>query len=658
MYNIPKVVDVTVELQEWIYSCDNLDRLMNTPAKNIPEYVRRFTQDIYMCVYVNPELDMYGTYDDTEMLHPKHIYCDAGNNGGTSFSPLEYVIQEAKGNNLVKDKADQLEEVEDISQSPSPIQEESGSDTNDVNLTKKSLLKLQQERPQSLQDIITQQPHSFEGMIAVQQQMHTDITWYNANFDLIMQSCEELLDHLESKKESVNKVRDELCQMQEVHKKDKEKLQQATKHYNQLQKQHDSLVTSQHKLQESHDDLTTTHRQLQSSHDNLMTTQRQLQKSHDTVKATHHQLKKSHDSLVTSLQQKNKEISQLQKSFETLTTSNHQLQNAHDNLAASNHEKEEELLHLQETNQQLVQRFEQTQVELSAKQEEVTILQKKVTETENSWKISHKDIGETKTELGRGGWAEVTIGKFRGRNVAIKRLYKVLIEQKEQNEHYLDLLHREINTMSQLRHPNLLQFIGAVLDHPSGNPMIITEVMDTSLRKAYESKELTPDPSCRPVILSIMRDVAVGLNYLHCLPDPIIHRDISSANVLLESKGPRKWKTKISDFGSAKFARAAVTKAPGAFVYSAPESLQTVTAAATLHNKKEQTTKMDSFSYGVLLCEMVTCQFPSVETFGSLLQQVKRSSPKLLHEVIISCINEEPGRRPTMLQIIEKLDCP
>ena len=70
--------------------------------------------------------------------------------------------------------------------------------------------------------------------------------------------------------------------------------------------------------------------------------------------------------------------------------------------------------------------------------------------------------------------------------------------------------------------------------------MIITEVMDTSLRKTYESKELTPGPSYRPVILSIMRDVAVGLNYLHCLPVPVIHRDVSSANVLLESKGHKK----------------------------------------------------------------------------------------------------------------------
>ena len=155
------------------------------------------------------------------------------------------------------------------------------------------------------------------------------------------------------------------------------------------------------------------------------------------------------------------------------------------------------------------------------------------------------------------------------------------------------MLNREINTMAQLHHPNLLQFIGAVLDHPSGSPMIITEIMDISLRGAYEKKQLSPVPVS--ICLSIMRDVAVGLNYLHCLPDPIIHHDVSSANVLLESKGPKKWKTKISDFGSAKFARSAVTKAPGATVYSAPEALQSV----TIVNKKKQTTKMDIFSYGI-----------------------------------------------------------
>ena len=58
------------------------------------------------------------------------------------------------------------------------------------------------------------------------------------------------------------------------------------------------------------------------------------------------------------------------------------------------------------------------------------------------------------------------------------------------SEDNLKLLDHEINTMAQLHHPNLLQFIGAVLDDPSGNPMIITEIMDTSLRGAYESKQV------------------------------------------------------------------------------------------------------------------------------------------------------------------------
>ena len=40
--------------------------------------------------------------------------------------------------------------------------------------------------------------------------------------------------------------------------------------------------------------------------------------------------------------------------------------------------------------------------------------------------------------------------------------------------------------MVKVRHPNLLLCVGAVLDHPSGSPCIITELMDTSVRKAYK----------------------------------------------------------------------------------------------------------------------------------------------------------------------------
>ena len=271
--------------------------------------------------------------------------------------------------------------------------------------------------------------------------------------------------------------------------------------------------------------------------------------------------------------------------------------------------------------------------------------QQKITAMDESWKVNYKEVTLTKQELGRGGWGVIWIGEFRGQKVAVKQMHELIISPE-----FLQLLNREINTMAQLRHPNLLQFIGAVLDHPSGNPMIITEIMDISLRGAYEKKQLSPVPVS--ICLSIMRDVAVGLNYLHCLPDPIIHRDVSSANVLLESKGSGKWKTKISDFGSAKLARSAVTIAAGAAVYSAPESFQSV---AFIH-KKKQTTKMDVFSYGVLLLEVMSCQFPgSVDVFQNVLEQLKISSPSI-HQLILQCISEDPEHRPTMTQIIQQLD--
>ncbi|XP_019851989.1 PREDICTED: uncharacterized protein LOC100634190 [Amphimedon queenslandica] len=584
-------------------------------------------------------------------------------------------------------------------------------DEFETDFTKESLYKLQQERPQCLQDTISKKPlSSFEGIISIQQQMHADLAWYNTNFDHMIRHCEELFDNLEERRSN---FRQRESQLQKVYKQNIIKMKELnedltsclrslqdshnslTKEHQQLQMSHDTLTTNHQKLLKSHDTMTADHQELQNSHDNLsrnyqelqkshnslkmehhklhnslkkeyhelqklhnsLTLERQeLQKSHDSLKMKHQELQKSHDSLKMKHQELQKshnslkmEHQELHKSNATLTTSHEELQTSHNNLKIAHqqevtrHQKSQE--EIENRLKQINQRLVQTQEELAAKQNEVAKLQSTLQKLENNWKVSCTDVTLSKKELGRGGWGVIWIGEFRGQSVAVKQMHELI-----KSDEYMELLHREINTMSQLRHPNLLQFIGAVLDHPSGNPMIITEVMDTSLRSAYERKEFTTNRHCRPVILSIMRDVAVGLNYLHCLPDPIIHRDVSSANVLLESKGDKKWKTKISDFGSAKFAHAAVTAAPGAAVYSAPESI------ATIHRKKRrQTTKMDSHSYGVLLCEVLTCRFPDEEIFEALLKQVKASSPQL-HELIVSCIDEEPDKRPTMSEIIIKLD--
>ena len=372
----------------------------------------------------------------------------------------------------------------------------------------------------------------------------------------------------------------------------------------------------------------------------------QLQQENKQLQATISKEKKSLQMDEQEMMAKNKmlerEKQQLQNDKQQLEIRQHQLQEQHQSVRNQVTQLEKEKDEIESELQGQIARLSIENMRLNEQVEKLK--QQKVTAIDESWKVNYKEITLTKQELGRGGWGVIWIGEFRGQKVAVKQMHELIVSLE-----FLQLLNREIGIMAQLRHPNLLQFIGAVLDHPSGNPMIITEIMDISLRGAYEKKQLSPVPVS--ICLSIMRDVAVGLNYLHCLPDPIIHRDVSSANVLLESKGPGKWKTKISDFGSAKLARSAITKAPGATVYSAPEALQSVTVV----NKKKQTTKMDIFSYGVLFCEAMNCQFPDEDIFQNLLKQTKASSPSI-HQLILQCIGEHPEHRPTMKQVIQQLD--
>ena len=267
-------------------------------------------------------------------------------------------------------------------------------------------------------------------------------------------------------------------------------------------------------------------------------------------------------------------------------------------------------------------------------------LQAKLKCIEDCWKVSHKDVLKTDKKLGDGGYGAVYEGWFHNQKVAIKQLHQIIVSDTN-----IEKIHDEINTMSKLRHPNLVLFIGAVFDHPSGNPLIITELMDMSLRDAYEKKLLTSEREK----LVITRDVAAGLNYLHCLPDPIIHRDISSGNVLLISRGSGQWMAKISDFGSAKLVCDAKTANVGTYVYSAPEALQAIAENVI----KKQTTKLDVYSFGVLLCEVMACRFPtSPNNFNTMKKQL--SQP--VRHLIGQCIQSDPISRPAMAVVIELID--
>jgi serine/threonine protein kinase len=172
--------------------------------------------------------------------------------------------------------------------------------------------------------------------------------------------------------------------------------------------------------------------------------------------------------------------------------------------------------------------------------------------------------------LGKGAYGAVYKGNYYGTEVAVKEFHEIIL-----SPYYEGILEREINIASQCRHPNLLQFICAT-KNVSNHLLIVTELMDMALRTLMEKhankRSLLNDEQVQLISL----DVARGLSYLHSKkPNPIIHRDVSSANVLLsiDENGVVR-RAKISDYGSANFLKACNTANPGAAIYAAPEARQ------------------------------------------------------------------------------------
>ncbi len=246
----------------------------------------------------------------------------------------------------------------------------------------------------------------------------------------------------------------------------------------------------------------------------------------------------------------------------------------------------------------------------------------------------------TLDEIDRGGWGVVSKGKVHGNSVAIKQPHQRILRQS-----LIDRMKREVSCMARVHHPNIVTFIGAVFDD-NPVPMIITELMDMNLRSAYKKIAFTKDQ-----MMDIFQDIAYALHYLHELK--IIHRDLSAPNVLLNSfpRAQRRYVAKVTDFGSANLEKNAQTYGEGALIYSAPEMFPPTDPRQP---RPEQTIKIDSFSYGVVLCEVIERKLPLVEDRWKMLQSVERKW-KNIYNLIMSCIEPEPLNRPNMAEILKSL---
>ena len=266
---------------------------------------------------------------------------------------------------------------------------------------------------------------------------------------------------------------------------------------------------------------------------------------------------------------------------------------------------------------------------------------------QDSWNVRRQEV-VLQDNLGHGAWGSVCRGLFRGQQVAVKYAHKEIL-----HKNTIDQLKREIRIMAHVQHPNLVRLIAAVVDagveRGTDSPLLVLELLDTDVRSAYKRKIVNFQ---KDALLSIFREVAYALHYLHEHQEPIIHRDVSAPNVLLQQIHPRVWKAKLSDFGSANLAKSCKTAAPGAIVYAAPETFPPSNLDDPL---PKQTTKIDVYSYGYLLAEAIAKEMPSPENRRAILLRIK-SEWDQVYDIIAACVESQPDNRLSMTQVLEKLN--
>ena len=261
-------------------------------------------------------------------------------------------------------------------------------------------------------------------------------------------------------------------------------------------------------------------------------------------------------------------------------------------------------------------------------------------------------------EIDRGAYGVVLEGTFEGRRVAIKKVHKILTDTAVTDEEVERLIRdfkKETDMLKSIRHPHVVQALGAFYDPKTREPILVMEKMAKNLRKYLEEnkglKELKQ--------IHICLQIALGVQFLHHLTPPLAHRDLTDKSVLIADDGT----VKIGDLGQSKYKDLKDvyfgTEVPGAFFFMAPE-----TAKPSGSDKAQYTESVDIFSLGVLALEIATQSYPTPSLHGfGVLPEVKRRESDLkkmgdghpLKPLVLKCLENDYQKRPVITQIVDNL---
>ncbi|XP_057731678.1 serine/threonine-protein kinase STY46-like isoform X3 [Arachis stenosperma] len=245
-------------------------------------------------------------------------------------------------------------------------------------------------------------------------------------------------------------------------------------------------------------------------------------------------------------------------------------------------------------------------------------------------------------KIASGSFSDLYKGIFCNQDVAIKVLKDDHLNENIQREFY-----QEIYILSKIQHKNVVRFFGACTKPP--NHYLVTEYMSGG--SMYDFLHIKKAALSLPWLLKVAIEVSEGMKYLH--QNDIIHRDLKTANLLMDDKGV----VKVADFGVARVNNQSgvMTAETGTYRWMAPEVIE----------HKPYDHKADVYSFGIVLWELLTGKLPyehlsplhaavGVAQKG-LRPEIPRHTHPMLVELIHRCWHQDPSSRPDFTEILEFL---
>ena len=294
-----------------------------------------------------------------------------------------------------------------------------------------------------------------------------------------------------------------------------------------------------------------------------------------------------------------------------------------------------------------------------------------------------RNVRLTGRRLGAGAYGSVEEIAIPGALCAAKQIHEVFLDRSQIPEEDIQKASRQFVTecrlMSTMRHSHIVQFLGVCFLDGSRLPALVMERLLTSLHDLLEP-DGAPQRETKPYFplglkCSILYDASCGLAFLHGLNPPVIHRDLSARNVLVNSA----MVAKIADLGMARILPrlmvATMTKAPGAGIYMPPEALEAKSEEE--ENCSRYDVAIDIFSLGVVAIFTVSQTFPcnllahnyrddsrrlvartELERRETYLRKVYSQLPENhpLIQMIEQCLENSPEDRPSIQQVVQLLE--